>query len=398
MTHPRTRRRALQALGTGLAATLAGCGGGGSRTDTGVSAEPPGSPALEAAGTWPSHRYDATNAAVVADGTGLPDIETYWILDAGDVPAVANGALYNWHTDTSRTGLTRRDSGTAAETGHVSLAVTGTNSPPTVVDGGVYGTDAERAYRFDVAGDAIRWRGPEMPGVRAPPTVAGGVVYVRTRGDENTDAHLRALDAETGATRWRHETTGEAGSPVAVSGDTVYLTGEDGIHAIETRTAETRWHRALSDVRGSTPVVSNETVFVVDDAAGLVAVDVRTGEDRWRALGDAAIVGTPVVAGDAVHVGGDPLVSLDPSDGRVVTEFGEAGRPVGRRGGTLYAVDRDTLRAFDVADGRQRWWYGTGSANIGDTVVRGIDGVTPVDGAVYISAADGLHGIGRPRS
>ncbi|MBP1953141.1 outer membrane protein assembly factor BamB [Halarchaeum rubridurum] len=397
MTRPRTRRRALQVLGTGLAATLAGCGGGGSRTDAGVSAEPPGSPALDAAGTWPSRRYDATNAAV-ADGTGLPDIETYWILDAGDVPVVADGALYNWQTDASRTALTRRESGTAAAVERVSLGDVDTNGPPTVAAGGVYGTDAERAYRVDVAGDAIRWRGPEMSGIEVSPTVADGVVYVRTGGDENTDAHLRALDAETGATRWRHGTRGEASSPVAVADDTVSLTDRDGLHALDTRNGETRWHRPLSDVGGSTPVVSNETVFVVDDAAGLVAVDARTGEERWRALGDTAIAGTPVVADDAVHVGGDPLVSLDPSDGRVATEFEAAGRPVGRRGGTLYAVDRDTLRAFDVADGRQRWWYGTGSANVGDTVVRGIDGVTPVDGAVYVSAADGLHGIGRPQS
>ncbi|MBP2251765.1 outer membrane protein assembly factor BamB [Halarchaeum solikamskense] len=397
MTRPRTRRRALHALGTGLAAALAGCGGDGSRTDESGSTGPPGSPALDADGTWPSHRYDATNAAVVADGTGLLDIETYWILDAGGVPVVSDDALYNWTPDASRTTLTQRRPGTAAATGRVSLASAGAKGSPTVADGGVYGTDAERAYRFDITADATRWRGPTMPGIEVPPTVAGGVVYVRTGGGERTHPHLRALDAQSGETRWRHETAGETGAPIAVSDTTVYLTDGDGLHSLDTRNAETRWHRALSGVGWSTPVVSHGSVYVVDDTAGLVAFDAGTGEERWRALGERDIVDPPVAAEDAVHVGGDRLVSLHPNDGRVVTEFEESGDPVGRRGDTLYAVDGDTLRAFDVGDGRQRWWYATGSATDGDTIVRGIHGVTPVDSAVYVHAADGLHGIGPTR-
>lgn len=397
MTCPRTRRHALHALGTGLAAALAGCGGDGSETDESGSTGPPGSPALHPDGAWPSHRYDATNAAVVADGTGLLDIETYWILDAGGVPVVSDDALYNWTPDASRTALTRRRSGTAVATGHVSLAGAGVKSPPTIADGGVYGADAERAYRFDVAGDAIRWRGPTMPGIGVPPTVTGGVVYVRTGGGERTRPHLRALDAQSGETLWRHGTVGEAGAPIAVSDNTVYLTDGDGLHALDTRNAEARWHRALSGAEGSIPVVSHGSVYVVDVTAGLVAFDARTGEERWRALGERDIVGPPVAAEDAVHVGGDRLVSLSPTDGHVVTEFEEAGDPVGRRGDTLYAVDEATLRAFDVGDGRQRWWYATGSATAGDTIVRGIHGVTPLDGAVYVHAVDGLHGIGPSR-
>jgi|GEM_PF-3992574 len=53
-----------------------------------------------------------------------------------------------------------------------------------------------------------------------------------------------------------------------------------------------------------------------------------------------------------------------------------------------------TLYAFDATDGTPLWSHRTAEVQVQDTVGRTIYGVTPVDGAVYVSARDAMHGLG----
>lgn len=113
---------------------------------------------------------------------------------------------------------------------------------PAVADGRVYvaGRRAESAtgglstagdlYAFDAATGHLDWQVPTDSWVESSPAVAGGTVYVATRGSSIAMATLSAVDAAAGAVRWR---TGinfrSAGSALPVDGVRSSPTFADGV-------------------------------------------------------------------------------------------------------------------------------------------------------------------------
>jgi outer membrane protein assembly factor BamB len=86
------------------------------------------------------------------------------------------------------------------------------------------GSSDQYIYALDAATGAQRWRFQTGDRIVSAPTVTNGVVYVAST---ESDHHVYALDAKTGALRWRYEISGPYFAPVAANG-LAYVASSDG--------------------------------------------------------------------------------------------------------------------------------------------------------------------------
>jgi outer membrane protein assembly factor BamB len=359
---------------------------------------PPGTPALTPRGSWPP-RFDAQNTGWNPDGTGLHDGTTAWRLNAGGPASVAGGTLYNTAgRNRTPTALTYRDPATARVTTRRDLVEYGVNPPPVVVDGYVFVTTFIEVFCFDAATGEQLWRGPAMNGIRGQPTVHDGQVVVATGGFGEVSPQLRAFDAATGEQLWRYASGAFSESTPAVGDGQVFVSSTGGLHALDRATGAESFAVPEVATRRSSPVVADGTVFALaatDAPTSLVALAATDGTERWRVPVAAAT--PPVVTDVAVYAAvDDGIAKLDRADGRVLAASAPVqAEPVGLVGDTLYATGDGTVHAL-AADGdlATRWSLTTADVRIDDTVGRRIYHVTPVDGAVYVSARDAFYGLG----
>ncbi|WP_031050301.1 PQQ-binding-like beta-propeller repeat protein, partial [Streptomyces sp. NRRL WC-3774] len=210
-----------------------------------------------------------------------------------------------------------------------------------------HGSDAGgvRAYAPD---GSVRWSTSTGAAPTSEPTVADGVVYVGTFGDQ-----VQALDAQNGKRLWATKAGLDTGRPTPV-GDTLIVGsgGEQTLHGIG-RTGTPLWDSTNDKAYGSRyfTCVPFGGLGVTASDYELVALDPADGSTAWsfRFTDEGSQYSDPVVSGDTVYV---------------------------RRGSTLYGVNRA---------GRQTWHKRVeGGASVGtqSPVVRG--------GRVYVATADGL--------
>lgn len=241
-------------------------------------------------------------------------------------------------------------------------------SSPAVVDGIVYvGGGDGFLHAVDARSGERRWRFEAGSWVRSSPAVDDGVVYA---GD--MEGHLYAVDAQTGRERWRFKTVGASldpadfgfdrraviSSPAVVAGRVVFG-GRDGfLYAVDAGTGAERWrfdHKVSWVI--SSPAVDDDLVFTgTSDGQFVQAVELRTGAERWRVRTDGTAWTSPAVAGDVVFVGsaGGYLYALDRETGdehwRFRVDGGFHGSPVvqdgvvyaGSNDGRLYALAGET--------------------------------------------------------
>jgi outer membrane protein assembly factor BamB len=140
------------------------------------------------------------------------------------------------------------------------------------------------------------------------PVVADGVVYAGA-----LDGALYAIEASSGAQRWRLETgaIGLVAAPVIADG-VVFAGAQDGLLlAVDAASGQERWRLAVGGEAIGAPSVSGGLVFVTAAAdigggsAELVAVDATDGTERWRvAVGNQPLYAAPATDGELVYVPG----------------------------------------------------------------------------------------------
>ena len=212
-----------------------------------------------------------------------------------------------------------------------------------------------RNFQVDSATVAAAW-GADGPARLWSRPLGEGYSSILADGDllvtmyrEGDDEVVVALDAATGATRWRHAYhaplvhdgyfdvwlnsagPGPYSTPL-IAGDTVFAVGVDGrFHALDKRTGELRWAHDLVEAFdvgeynafASSPIAYGRTVILPlgGSGAGVVALDRETGATVWRSPAFDLAPGSPVLI--EVHgqeqlavLGQQELVGLDPRDGR----------------------------------------------------------------------------------
>jgi outer membrane protein assembly factor BamB len=190
-------------------------------------------------------------------------------------------------------------------------------SSPTVANGTVVvgGSDGH-VYALDARTGARRWRVPTEGRVRSSPAIANGVVYVGS-----FDGRLYAIDLASGKLRWRFDTQGTTlesesfgydrrsiqASPAVVDG-VVYVGGRDGrSYAIDASSGTLKWateHDETSWVIGS-PALGDSLLFEPSSDARFVhALARRDGKEVWRRRSPNTVWASPILA-DGILYGAD---------------------------------------------------------------------------------------------
>jgi outer membrane protein assembly factor BamB len=157
-----------------------------------------------------------------------------------------------------------------------------------LVDGRAENVYAERTAELvalDLSSGAEQWRyAAETADPLAAPSVGDGVVYASLGGA------VHAVDASEGTREWRFATGFDRPSRPAVGDGVVYLSAKN-VYALDAATGAERWRyvntyadRGTDRVpRQDAPVVAGDRVYV-----GLGALDAETGERVWGQLGNRA--------------------------------------------------------------------------------------------------------------
>lgn len=237
-------------------------------------------------------------------------------------------------------------------------------------------SDPEVKWSFEAGGDF--W---------GSPVVGDGTVFVG-----NADAHLYAIDRETGEPAWTFEAGHRIEGTPAYDDGTVYVGAYDGrLHALDAERGEVRWTLDAEGAIRSSPKVVEDTVYVgtgchnlacewyIDEpvtTGQVYAVDAATGEPEWVFDVPDEVVSTPAVGEDTVYIGSSDatLYALDRTDGTERWQFGARdwiwSAPT-LSFGTVFFADWDGfVYAVDAASGEPEWTYRTFGAYVsGSTAV-----------------------------
>ena len=141
----------------------------------------------------------------------------------------------------------------------------------------------------------VRWRfrlrtkGPEFGAVTANPVIAGDTVYV-----QDSSSSVYAIDAKSGALRWKHRFVAHNDGPngVAVAGARVYGATDTTAFALSVSTGHLLWTRRLvnrfEQFVGIAPVVDRGRVYVSTQGfprggrGALYALSAARGTVVWR--------------------------------------------------------------------------------------------------------------------
>ncbi len=230
------RRDTLRVFGTGLVATLAGCGGSQSIETTGRTVTQPSTQTATPTVT------ETPNETATQTATSVPRV--VWRQTVGNYlkssPAVVDGTVFVGSHARTVSALDI-DDGTEQWTVETDGSVFG---GPTVVDRTVYVGTEEGLYAITAVDGSIEWRTTDLWNIRSQPTVRDDTVYVGS-----DDTHVYALDIETGTVLWQSQSLGGHHSQIlcspAVVDDTVVVgTGDRAVVALD---AETGTHVGRED-------------------------------------------------------------------------------------------------------------------------------------------------------
>lgn len=282
--------------------------------------------------------------------------------------------------------------------------------PPTNEDG------LGPVYSAPVVGDTVAAAGPQT-------------VYVATyedpEEDDDINANVFAVNADTGVRNWSTAVPGRIVGAPALAGDSLVVGTTDGsVHAIALSDDPAAlpgrtWQPFRADDKiWSRPSVSDGSLYFGTLGHTVYAVDLADGKERWRMPLDGAVVGTPLVLNGTVYVGAldRNFYALDAENGGEKWRFEGDGwfwaAPVARDGviyaatlqGSVYALDQSgqqlwsipaeatgpivaapvvladsvvvattekTVHQFSRVDGREEWSFGIGEQVRADMVSKG---------------------------
>lgn len=207
-----------------------------------------------------------------------------------------------------------------------------------------FGTNDHQFYAVDAQTGALKWKytgGGEF--TYASPTYHNGVIYMGC-----IDSYVYAFDAATGAVIWKFK-AGDTGieSDAVYANGTIYVgSNDDHLYALDASTGTLKWRFKTGSNISASPTVANGTVYFGSSDSRLYALDALTGAFKWA-----------FATGGMINQCGPSLVN-----------------------GVIYVGSRDAyLYAIDAATGTQKWKFGTGGISLEQA------SPTVVDGIVYFA-------------
>jgi outer membrane protein assembly factor BamB len=261
-------------------------------------------------------------------------------------------------------------------------------SSPAVADGLVYiGSADGKMYAIDRDTGLVRWKFATKGRVVSSPAVVGGAVYFTSY-----DSDLYALDAATGKLKWKYQTVGEhrfeaqhlhgsqpaaevmpdpfdvyLSSPVVWHGSVYFGSGDNNVYALDAATGALRWKFNTGDIVHASPAITDGTLFIGSWDGYFYALDAANGTEKWRfKTGDdpdihnqVGIQSSAAIAGGIVYFGcrDSHLYALDAGSGRQLWSFPThgswvVGSPAVNEGKVYFATsDSGLLYALNAKSG-----------------------------------------------
>jgi eukaryotic-like serine/threonine-protein kinase len=204
-------------------------------------------------------------------------------------------------------------------------------SSPVVWNGKVYfGSGDTNIYALDAVSGALRWKFKTMDVVHASPAISDGVLLVGS-----WDSYFYALDANTGAEKWRFKTGEDAEihnqvgiqSSAAIADGVAYFGCRDSkFYAVDLATGKERWSFSNkgSWVIGSPAIHDGKVFFATSDSAMFYELDAKTGAvvfslkfRGWPMFSSPSIAGNSILIGS--HEG--KLIAIDTKSQKVAWVF-----------------------------------------------------------------------------
>ncbi len=282
-------------------------------------------------------------------------------------------------------------------------------SSPAVVGSQVYIAAAQGSffssggavYCLDADSGDSRWRYDTSVQIFSSPTVAGERVYVGEGFHQDADCRLHCLNANNGSMIWTFKTASHVESTPFVSQGKVYFgAGADGVYCLDALEGKEIWHYPSVHVDMS-PVVWKGKVYFGTGYGEyrIYAVDANSGAEVWSKRVDYPAWGSPGADGNMVFFGlgnGNFIESAEVPKGRVTARNVQTGEQnwayeaedsvltaVAYRNGSVYFGSRDGhVYALNAADGALGW-----KLNIGHSVV---SSPAVTESSVYVGADNGV--------
>ncbi|MGZ5545511.1 MAG: outer membrane protein assembly factor BamB family protein [Limisphaerales bacterium] len=257
-------------------------------------------------------------------------------------------------------------------------------SSPAIVDGVVYvGSNDGNLYALDQQTGAKKWAFRTAARVASSPAVNQGLVYFGSY-----DGNFYAVEAATGKLRWKFSNVGERRyaathlhgslplgetmpdpfdvylSSPAVSNSVVYLGSGDGnIYALDATTGAMKWRFKTGDVVHASPAIVDGKLYIGSWDSYFYALDAATGKELWRFKtgedpdihNQVGIQSSAIVTDGVVYFGcrDSNLYALDAATGKKLWSFNNKGSwvivsPVAQAG-KLYFATSDTALLHSIA-------------------------------------------------
>jgi outer membrane protein assembly factor BamB len=225
---------------------------------------------------------------------------------------------------------------------------------------------------LDAGTGAERWR-VALPPTESSPLVADGLVWI---GDWS--GAVTAFDARTGCRRWTFHADGAVKSSPTLAGERLFVATYGGrLYALDPATGAELWHASVQQrlfSRGrfySTPAAAHGRVFLGATDGKVYAYGARTGALRWSFSTGGYVYGSPALWRDLVLVGSysHRFYALDAATGGVRWSFDAHGPISGSASVVAGVVYVSTLAertfALDAGSGRELWSFPDGKYSAG---------------------------------
>ena len=261
-------------------------------------------------------------------------------------------------------------------------------SSPAVADGTVFVASTDgNLYAVDLASGTQKWKIFTGVRVTSSPAVENGVVYFGSYS-----GRFYAVDAATGTLKWKFQTEGEkrfAGkhlhgsepaaesmpdpfdfylsSPALWGGAVYFGSGDGNVYALDAATGALKWKFHTGDVVHASPAISDGTLFIGSWDSYFYALDAASGKEKWRfktgedqnIYNQVGIQSSAAVVDGVVYFGcrDSNLYALDARTGEKKWAFNNKGSwvitsPAVRDGKVYFATsDTGTVYALDARAG-----------------------------------------------
>jgi outer membrane protein assembly factor BamB len=184
-------------------------------------------------------------------------------------------------------------------------------SSPAVSNGAVYfGSGDGNVYALDAQTGALKWKFKTGDVVHASPAIADGMVFIGS-----WDSYFYALDAATGAEKWRfktgedtiiHNQVGIQSSAAVVDGIVYFGCRDSHMYALDEFTGKTKWAFFTGGtwILTSPAVSQGKVYFAVSYGGKLFAADAKTGNIMYTVdFKGWPVYSSPSIAGNMLYVG-----------------------------------------------------------------------------------------------